>query len=140
MNTPMDSTSDDTLDLHLHSFHGLCEDVLNLVSCENQALSASGEYKPDEFNGRRKRLIPELEMALMHLRNQRRARQQNAYPEGIKTMFQAIQNLLTRILLLDRNNQQALLHRGLVPAAHLPKAAAQKPHYVAGLYQRHSPG
>ena len=54
-------------------------------------------------------------------------------------MFQTIQSLLMKVLLLDRENQQALLRRGLVPAKHLPPVAAQQPHYVAGLYQRHSP-
>jgi hypothetical protein len=43
-----------------------------------------------------------------------------------------------KILLLDRENQQAMLRRGLVPARHLPPPAAQRPHFVAGLYQRHA--
>jgi hypothetical protein len=45
--------------------------------------------------------------------------------------------MLMKIVLLDRDNQQALLRRGLVPPRHLPRAAGQQPHFVAGLYQRH---
>jgi len=40
--------------------------------------------------------------------------------------------------LLDRENQQAMLRRGLVPTRHLPAAAVQQPNYVASLYQRNS--
>ena len=40
--------------------------------------------------------------------------------EEIKPLFQSIQNLLMKVLLLDRENQQIMLRRGLVPASHLP--------------------
>jgi hypothetical protein len=43
-----------------------------------------------------------------------------------------------KFFILDRENQQAMLRRGLVPVRHLPPAAAQRPHFVAGLYQRHA--
>jgi hypothetical protein len=43
-----------------------------------------------------------------------------------------------KFLQLDRENQQSLLRRGLVPPRHLPAVAAQQPHYVAGLYRRHA--
>jgi hypothetical protein len=53
-------------------------------------------------------------------------------------LFQNIQSLLMKVLVLDRENQQAMLRRGLVPARHLPAVAVQKPHYVASLYQRNA--
>jgi hypothetical protein len=40
---------------------------------------------------------------------------------------------------LDRENEQLLLRRGLIPPKHLPPVQRQRPHYVAGLYQRHHP-
>jgi len=43
-----------------------------------------------------------------------------------------------QVLLLDRENQQALLRRGLLPARHLPAAAVQRPHCVADAYRRHT--
>jgi hypothetical protein len=53
-------------------------------------------------------------------------------------LFQEIQNLLPRILLLDRENQQEMLRRGALPATQLPPAASRQPNFVAGLYQRHA--
>jgi len=122
----------------LQAFRALCEEVLALATRERQALSDQNDYKPGEFNLNRKRLLPELESALITLRNQRQNRRQTTQPEEVKNLFQTIQSLLMKVLLLDRENQQALLRRGLVPAKHLPPVAAQRPHYVAGLYQQHS--
>jgi hypothetical protein len=45
-----------------------------------------------------------------------------------------------RILMLDRENEQALLRRGLLGPRHLPSHNAQRPHFVAGLYQRQGMG
>jgi len=56
----------------------------------------------------------------------------------VKSLFQAVQGTLMKVLLLDRENQQAMLRRGLVPVRHLPAAAAQRPHFVTSLYQKHS--
>jgi len=44
-----------------------------------------------------------------------------------------------KLLLLDRENQQALLQRGLVPPCHLATAAVQQPNFVANVYKRHTP-
>jgi len=50
-----------------------------------------------------------------------------------------IQDLLMRVLLIDRENQQALLRRGLVPPKHLSLAAGPQPsHYVASVYRRNA--
>ena len=130
------------LALDLRTFVALCEDVLALVTRENQALAGPKGYQSSEFDQKRKRLIPELESALITLRKRRQLWRENGQPGGhseeIKRMFPTIQSLLMKILCLDRENQQAMLRLGLVPAKHLPPAGAQHPHYVAGLYQRHS--
>jgi hypothetical protein len=88
-------------------------------------------------------LLPDLETALINLRCKRLVWQltgesERARCEEVQPFFQAIQGILMRILLLDRKNQQALLRRGLVPAKHLPPVAAQRPHFVANIYQRHA--
>jgi hypothetical protein len=121
----------------LQSFHALCEEVLALVTCESQAL-LNQNYQPGEFNQKRKSLLPDLESALVKLSERRKNRRQTVQPEEIKTLFQTIESLLMKILLLDRENQQTLLRRGLVPAMHLPAVAAQRPHYVSDLYQKYS--
>jgi hypothetical protein len=125
------------LALDLQSFCGLCEEVLALVTLESQSL-LNQNYQPGEFNEKRKSLLPKLESALVKLGERRKSRRQAVQPEEIKTLFQSIESLLMKILLLDRENQQTLLRRGLVPTKNLPPVAAQRPHYVADLYQKYS--
>ena len=140
MNPPIAAEFSKNLALDLQAFCALCEEVLGLVIHESQALSGQKAYKAGEYNQVRKRLLPDLESALIKLRRQRQERRQKTTPsEEEKRLFQTIQGVLMKILLLDRENQQALLRHGLVPAKHLPPVAVQRPHYVAGLYRQHSP-
>jgi len=138
MNEPTTTDFATDLALDLNAFRLICDEALTLATDESRSLSNANDYKPGEFNQKRKYLLPELESGLMKLRKQRQSRRQTTQPEEIKNLFHTIQSLLMKILLLDRENQQSLLRRGLVPAKHLPPAAAQRPHYVAGLYQQHS--
>ncbi len=127
----------------LHSHLALCQDIMALTTRENQALAGSDAYEPFNFYQRRKDLLPRLEESLMSLSALRKRSQpgspgaRGGCPE-MKSLSHAVQALLTRILLLDRENQQALLRRGLVPARHLPAAAVQRPHCVTDAYRRHS--
>jgi hypothetical protein len=41
-----------------------------------------------------------------------------------------------KFILLDRENEQGLLRRGLVPPRQLPSVNRQRPHFVAELYRR----
>jgi hypothetical protein len=121
----------------------LCEEVLALTGREHQALVAPDDYRPFEFYQGRKALLSRLDDALNSLRMWRQAWQQldpaerGRTPE-VKHLLQAVQNVLVKILVLDRENQQALLRRGLVPARQMPAFAAQPPHYAARVYRRHS--
>ena len=128
---------------NLRRYLALCEEVRALVGRENQALAAPEEYPPFEFYQGRKALLSRLDEALNLLRTWRQAWQRldaaerARYPE-VKQLLQAVQDSLVKILVLDRENQQALLRRGLVPARHVPSFAGQPPHYAAQLYRRHS--
>jgi hypothetical protein len=127
----------------LRKYLVLCEEILTLAARENQALSGQTAYQSFEFHQKRKGLLPDLESAAIKLRHHRMIWQQASASEReqckeVKPLFQSIQSLLMKVLLLDRENQQAMLRRGLVPAKHLPAAAVQQPHYVASLYQRNS--
>jgi hypothetical protein len=132
------------LTFDLRAFTALCENILSLVTRENLALAKPDHYQSADFSGERKRLLPALESTLMRLKEQRQAWAKTgrsaAQSEAAKSMFQNLQGLLMKILSLDRENQQALLRLGLVPARHLPPVAAQQPHFVAGLYRQHSSG
>jgi len=89
-------------------------------------------------------LLPRLESALVLLRNWREiwlrvCPTERACCSEAKELFQSVQRLLMKLLLLDRENQQALLQRGLVPPCHLATAAVQQPNFVANVYKRHTP-
>jgi hypothetical protein len=127
----------------LKGYLGLCREFLTLFTEENQTLRQPQPWSPMVFNEERKRLLPRLESGLIKLRSFRQwwermpAGQRESCGE-LKNLFRDIQNLLPRLLLLDRENQQELLRRGLLPAAQLPPAAGQRPNFVASLYRRHA--
>ncbi len=129
-----------TLRTHLD----LCQEILDLVLRENQALRAPGDQPAGDFHQRRKNLLPRLQQSLTALRVQRVAWQQfqadsRAPHREITALLRSNQDLVMKIIVLDRENEQALLRRGLVPPRHLPPAQRQQPHFVANLYRRHSP-
>lgn len=128
---------------HLRNYMTLCDDTLALVTHESQALAAGAEYQPFEFFQGRKALLSRLDQSLNLLRTWRQAwqrldpRERAQYSE-VKSLLQTVQDSMVKILLLDRENQQALLRRGLLPAQHVSSFAAPQPHYAAQLYRRHS--
>jgi hypothetical protein len=138
--SPATFVSEMLRDLNAHV--ALCEDVLSLLSRENQAL-ASSDYQPAPFHEGRKDLIPRLNQSLNCIRHWRQVWQRIAPAERtaqleVKKMFQAVQDLLVKILLLDRENQQALLRHGLLPPRGVPSFAGQQPDYVSSVYRRHT--
>ena len=128
----------------LRDYQTICDEALVLTTRENQALSSGGEYQPFEFYQLRTSLLPRLETALVQLRKWREiwlrvSAAERASCSEVKELFQSVQSLLMKLLLLDRENQQALLKRGLVPPRHLAATAVQvqKPNFVANVYKRH---
>ena len=98
MNASLTSEFTGGLVAELRAFLALCETVLASVASENQALSGQGEYQPFHFYQHRKNLLPNLETALMNLRNKRLVWQQAGESErtrceDAKPLFQAIQSI-----------------------------------------------
>jgi hypothetical protein len=127
----------------LKAYQNLCEEALALTARENQALTHPSEYQPFDFYQLRKDLLPRLEKSLIQLRRWRQTWQQVSPADRsccavVKSLFQSVQGLLVKFFLMDRENQQALLRRGLVPTRHLHSVAVQPPHYAASVYKRHS--
>ena len=129
----------------LRTYQTICDEALTLTTRENQALAQSGEYQPFEFYQLRRGLLPRLENALVQIRKWREIwlrvpAAERAGCAEVKVLFQSVQSLLMKLLLLDRENQQALLRRGLVPPRHLAAAAVQvqQPNFVANVYKRHA--
>jgi hypothetical protein len=121
----------------------ISHECLALVTIENRMLRSSATWQPIALHEQRMRLLPRLESILIKLREARDAWQKFSQAERdrcgeIKNLFQELQNLLPRILMLDRDNQQEMLRRGVLPPAHLPPVQQQQPNFVNNLYRRHA--
>ena len=128
----------------LRAFAAVGEEALALAAREHQALAGTADYEPFEFCRLRKDLLIRLEPLIVGIRHWRQFWQQispleRAGCSNVIDVIQMLQNLLVKILQLDRENQQALLRRGLVPARHVNSCAAPPSNYVANLYRRHNP-
>jgi flagellar biosynthesis/type III secretory pathway chaperone len=127
----------DTLLEHM----AVCQDLLGVAEREGQALRRADQPSLFEVYQQKKNLLPRLNQSLDGLRKHRvnwhrlsldeRARQ----PE-VGSLLRKSQDLTMKIIVLDRENEQALLRRGLVPARELPSVNRQRPHFVADLYRR----
>ena len=139
----MTEVPDIVADLRHHL--ALHTELLGWVERESQALRQPDGKSPFEVYQARKEAIPRLEVSLARLRHHREVwmamspEQRSAFPE-VRNLLRQNQDLILRLIVLDRENEQWLLRRGLVPPKHLPSANRQRPHYVADLYRRQSGG
>jgi hypothetical protein len=131
------------LEEHLRRHLALCREVLAVVEREGQTWRTPDG--PAAFPGcqAKKDLLPRLTQSLDELRRlrvswQRLPPAERTQQKGVDVLMRQNQDMIMRILLLDRENEQALLRRGMLPARRLPSANRQRPHYVASLYQRNS--
>ena len=136
--------SPDAIATDLHTHLALGEAILELVEREHQILCASDAFPFLEVSARRQQLLPQLETALGRIKHHRLAWQQwsasqRRHSPEVTSLLRQAQNLILKILTLDRENEQLFLRRGMVPATRLPPAARQRPHFVANLYRRHTP-
>ena len=122
----------------------LCQEVFSLVERENQSLREAGNGPELEMFQAKKDLLSRLNQSLNQIRQHRTTWQKldpaerAQFPE-VAALLRQNQDLIMKIIVLDRENEQVLLRKGLVPARHLPPANRQRPHYVADLY-RSRPG
>ena len=119
----------------------LCEEILKLVETESHALHHSEAGPSFESYQAKKNLLPRLNQSLNQIR-QHRANWQKLSPTErtqqpeVPGLLRQNQDLIMKIIVLDRENEQALLRKGLVPPRQLPAAQRQRPHFVADLYRR----
>lgn len=127
----------------LRAHQSLCRDLLSLVERESQWLRSGQSETSFDATASRKALLPQLNGIVGSLRLHREAWQKltsaerAAQPE-VTFLLRQVQDLIMRVILLDRENEQGLLRRGLIPPREIPPAQQQRPHFVAGLYQRHA--
>ena len=127
----------------LRAHQTVCRELLALAERESQALRQGQATVLHEIHQSRKPLLPRLSDSLEKVRQHRiqwqglTAAERAAQPE-IGFLVRQAQDLILRVLLLDRENEQGLLRRGLIPPREIPAAHQQRPHYVAGLYRLHA--
>ena len=129
-------------DLRQHQL--LSREILSLAERESQALrqpSTGQSAVLQEISDLRRLLLPRLSESLEKVRRHREhwqtltAAERAAQPE-IAFLVRQTQDLIMRVLLLDRENEQGLLRLGLVPVREMNAVSGQRPQYVAGLYRR----
>ena len=129
-----------TTELQAHL--SLCEEVLEVVTRESEALRGKESFAGQDFSSRRNALLPRLTQSLDSLRRIREARLKmdpatRAAQGETEALIRRNQDLIMKIIVLDRENEQLLLRRGLIPLGQLPASARQRPHAVAEQYLRH---
>jgi flagellar biosynthesis/type III secretory pathway chaperone len=135
MNTPQELVQD--LNQHL----SVCQDLLQATEQEGQALRRADKPSLVEFYQRKKNLLPRFNQSLDGLRKHRvnwqglSLEERARWPE-VNMLLRKNQDLTMKIIVLDRENEQVLLRRGLVPPRQLPSVNRQRPHFVADLYRR----
>jgi hypothetical protein len=138
--TPHPEPSAETqLQEDLQNHLALCRKTLELVESENRALRVEGSTRRYEFDQVRQELLPSLTRSVETLRTQRLARQRSAsgrFSAQCQTLLRQGQDLMMKIILLDRENEQAMLRGGLIPASQLPSINRQRPHFVSDCYRR----
>lgn len=126
-------------DLRAHA--ALCQELLALVEREGAALRDPSPPALFAFHQERQRLLPELTRLGQALKRHRHQWQQldpaaRAACADIPALLRENQELIMKILVRHRENEQGLLRRGLTPPQHLPPLNRQRPHYVTDLYRR----
>jgi hypothetical protein len=128
-------------DLRVH--RKLSEEILAFVESESAALRRENGRPALDTTDPRKKFLAQLSESLDRIRQHRiawlrlEASERKSHPEIVE-LLRENQNLLMKILVLDRENEQALLRKGLVPSRRLASANRQRPHFLANLYQRNS--
>ena len=125
------------LDTHMT----VCRELLAIAEGEGNALRRADNPSLFEFCQLKKNLLPRLNQTLDSLRKHRvqwqslSSDERARHPE-IGRRLRRNQDLAMKFILLDRENEQGLLRRGLVPPRQLPSVNRQRPHFVAELYRR----
>jgi hypothetical protein len=126
----------------LRSHLVLCQELLRLV--ERESLHLRGPSPAwAELDRVRKNLLPRLDQSLARLKQHRLHWQQLDAPQRrlnpeISALLRVNQDVIMKVLMLDRENEQGRLRLGRVPPGRLPSAHAQRPHFVSELYRRYT--
>jgi hypothetical protein len=138
MNTAQQTLAD------LRSHQTICRELLSLAERESIALRQDQPAALTEIYQLKRLVLPRLNESLGRVRRLRSLWQnlhpteRSAQPEA-QFLLRQVQDLIMRVILLDRENEQGLLRRGLIPAREMAAAVPRhSSHYVSDLYRRHA--
>jgi hypothetical protein len=127
----------------LRDHHSICEALLAVVSKEKLMWQNPDAPASLDLYQEKKNLLPRLQDSLDHLKVcrlewQRMSPNERAQNREIGELLKQTQNLILKIIVLDRENEQVLLRRGFGSTVKRTPPTRQQPHFVAELYRRHS--
>lgn len=116
----------------------ICERILQMAQHEHAALGSQQDYQPSSGDAHRKNLLDRLTDSLNSIRKQRVSRQalggvSLARDAHLDTLLKANLDLIMKIIVLERESEQLLVRRGLLPPGRLP---GRQPHFVSDIYRR----
>jgi hypothetical protein len=126
-------------DLNVHQ--ALCQELLGIAQSEAETLRRGDHPSLFALCQLRKNLLPRLDQSLEHLRRDRiewkkLSVEERAGDPEIRRLLRCNQELCLKIMVLDRENEQKLLRRGMVPARAPSPSEQPRVHFVAELYRR----
>jgi flagellar biosynthesis/type III secretory pathway chaperone len=126
---------------HLKEHQVVAQDLFSLVEREGQALRQGSETTLQPCFADKQALLGRLKDSVAKLKKLRTewtvlSPEHRAEHPEINALLRQTQDLTMKIIMLDRENEQSLLRRGLVPPRDIPSANRQRPHFVADLYRR----
>jgi len=140
MNTTKEAT--DSIATAIQDHLDVCSKLLVLAQKEAEALKSATPFPVAPIQAERRALLTQLESALNSVGEKRFLWQQlgtehRAHKAQLNQLLQTALDTIMRVLVIDRENEQALLRRGLLPTRVLPPVEQSRPHCVARLYQHH---
>ena len=115
--------------------------ILDVVDQENQTLRQTESSSLEGHRQARIDLLPSLIRSLDELKALRQAWQtippaDRARCPEVSSLLRQSQDVVMKVILLDRENEQCLLRRGLFPAREISRLQTALPHLVAERYSR----
>jgi hypothetical protein len=139
------ATYNDPVTGALREHLGVCDALLLLAQREAEVLRQPGPFAAARFQAERKDLLVRLESSSRSVADQRERWCQLNGPGGetppeLADLVRTTLDTIMRALVISRENEEALLRRGLLPPRSLPRAEQSQPSFVARTYQRHTEG
>ena len=124
----------------LQSHIDLCNQILVIVQQEHQQLKSNQIEDLTQLQSTRQGMLERLTAAQDNIASHKDAwnelskSQKQTMPE-IGHRLQQCTDLVMKIVSLERENEQLMLHNKLIPPGHLPPAERQNPNLIAKIYK-----